>query len=88
MNKKILSIIIFSLLWCNVAFAAVKDWIKTDHNISYYLKKDWALTFVNAFKGFSDDEVVYTLQRSKLIISCKTRGSKHRRETCYKPADQ
>jgi hypothetical protein len=85
--KKIISLVIASFMFCNIGFAE-RAWVKTDYTISYYLKNDWALTFVNAFKGFSDDEVVYTLQRSKLIISCKTRGSKHRRETCYKPADQ
>ena len=84
--KNSLSIIIFSLLWCNVAFAAEKDWIKTDHNISYYLKKDWALTFVNAFKGFNDDEVIYTLQKERSIISCEQNN--RRLEKCYKPKGQ
>ena len=71
--KKIIGVVIASFMFCNIGFAE-RDWIKTDYTISYYLKNDWTLTFVNAFKGFNDDEVIYTLQKSKSIISCEQNG--------------
>ena len=85
--KKIIGIVFASFMFCNIGFAE-RAWVETDYNISYYLKNNWALTFVNAIKGFNNDEIFYTLQKSKLIISCRISGSKHRHETCYKAADQ
>ena len=86
--KKLLGIIVLSLLWCNVAFVAEKDWIKTDYNINYYLKNNWSLTFVNAIESGNSNAVFYTLQKSKLIISCKLNWHTHFSEKCYKPKGQ
>ena len=84
--KKLLWILVLGLLWCNVSVAADTDWVKTDHNIAYYMLDGWTIIFVNAYKGFNDDEIVYTLQKNSDIISCDRNGRNY--ETCYKPKGQ
>ena len=60
-------------------------------HISYYLKNDWALTFVNN----NDYETVYTLQKSKSIISCRLdagtsikKALEYKSSKCFKPIGQ
>jgi len=85
MNKKLLLIIIFSLLWCNISFADDHRWENSDLKINDYLKKGWSITYVNAFKGWKNDKIIYTLQKDRSIVSCKVKNS--RLEQCYKPAE-
>ena len=90
--KKIISIVIASFMFCNIGFAEEDlNWIKTDYTISYYLKNDWALTFVNN----NDYETVYTLQKSKSIISCRLdagtsikKALEYKSSKCFKPIGQ
>jgi|APSaa5957512493_1039668.scaffolds.fasta_scaffold169832_1 hypothetical protein len=80
--KKIISFVIASFMFCNIGFAE-RAWVKTDYTISYYLKNDWALTFVNQK---NDYKTVYTLQKSKSIISCRIEDMTS--EKCFKPVGQ
>jgi hypothetical protein len=83
--KKLLGIIVLGLLLMTNANADGHRWEDSDLKISDYLKKGWSITFVNAFKGWSNDEIVYTLQKDRSIVSCKVR--KFRLEQCYKPTE-
>ena len=84
MNKKLLSILILSLFWYNISFADDHRWENSDLKINDYLKKGWSITYVNAFKGWKNDEIIYTLQKDRSIVSCKVKN--FRLEKCYKPA--
>ena len=83
--KKLLGIIVLGLLLMTNANADGHRWEDSDLKISDYLKKGWSITFVNAFKGWSNDEIVYTLQKDRSIVSCKV--TKFRFEKCYKPTE-
>ena len=81
--KKLLGIVVLGLMWCNVVFAGMSYWQRTNFNISHYLKNGWSITSVNSFKGWKNDETIYTLQKENLIISCKV--TNFNTEKCYKP---
>ena len=46
----------------------------------------FGITFVTSFKGWSNDETIYTLQKQNLIVSCKVRNFKY--ETCRAPVNE
>ena len=74
---------VLGLLWCNISLADNHRWKKSDIRISDYLKNGWSVTFVNAFKGWKNDETIYTLQKDQSIVSCKVINN--RLEQCYEP---
>ncbi len=96
--KKIIGIVIASMMFCSSAFSASSPvrWEKTaqEHDVNYYLKKGYSIKFVNYVKGpegVEDDSIVYTLTyktvgRGDHVISCNQTGWYY--ETCYKPKDQ
>ena len=84
--RRIILIIFASLMFANIGFAKDFKWEKTDFNISHYLKNGWTITFVNSFKGWSNNETIYTLQKQNLIISCKVRNFTY--ETCRVPVNE
>ena len=81
--KKLLGIVVLGLLWSSAALADNHRWKKSDIRISDYLKNGWSVTFVNAFKGWKNDETIYTLQKDQSIVSCKVINN--RLEQCYEP---
>ena len=82
--KKVLLVLLVGLFWCNVAVADRPwKWKATEHDITYYLKKGWKVTFVNSFKGFKDDWTIYTLQKDSSIISCRLNTRNLLK--CYEP---
>ncbi len=81
--RNFLLIIVLSIFWCTVSFAKDFNWIRTDYNTNYYLKNGWTLKFVNSFKGWHNDETIYTFQKQNMIVSCKVRN--FREEACHKP---
>ena len=70
--KKIFLVIVASFLFNNFAFSeSITEWEQTDYDTNYYLKNGWKITFVNAYKGKSNDEIIYTLQRQKKVMHCR-----------------
>ena len=84
--KKIILLVFISLMFSNIGFAKDFKWEKTDFNISHYLKNGWTITFVNSLVVSGDGQTVYTLQRQKLIVSCKVRNFRY--ETCRVPVNE
>ena len=63
--KKIIGIVITSLMFCTNVFSASVRWEKTEHDLHYYLNLRYSLRSVDyAVKGLEiaeDDSIVYTL---------------------------
>ena len=82
--KKIFLVIVASFLFNNFAFSeAITEWEQTDYDTNYYLKNGWKITFVNAYGGRSQDEIIYTLQKQKKVMHCRIWH--YIFEVCYQP---
>ena len=80
--KKIIGIVVASMLFCSSSFSF--EWEKTNRDVNSYLSTGYEIKFVNAFKGFKDDTIVYTLIKSgRWVISC--RQYRYIFEECFSP---
>ena len=84
--KKLLGILVLSLLWCNVSFADKKpkfSYISLNENIIKYGWKIKSIKFASA-KGFPVE--IYTLTKGKWIMKCNLRYIHTMMSTtCYLP---
>ena len=61
---------VLGLLLSGNAYADVKFEI-LDHNINYFVKKGYKITFVNNHTGYK--QMFYTLQKDDDVILCRVR---------------
>ena len=71
---------IAGLLFSGNAFAVTVEFESLNHNINYFVKKGYKITFVNHHTGW--DQMYYTLEKDDDVILCRV---KQLGTECWKP---